>query len=439
MERHYNYARQALEDHFGAQRLSSVVTSRRQFAAHLLPDLQSALVAETERYKPILLGLHQHHPMQPLYASSMLIMGEQALQIAPVQRFDVDVGADKPFSAISNGLWLFQVEGEPVAVMMSRVVEPRGRYSIVEAVTSPQSLSVATRLFETLTKAATASRLYRGKTLSFESASDYSGMRADMLVHRVPTVARDSVILEDTTLRRVERHVLEHITHRQGLRQLGQSTRKGILLYGPPGTGKTHLIRYLTSQLPEHTTILVTAEQVASLGTYMTMARALQPSVFVLEDVDLIGRSREGMGGACSTEATLNRLLNEMDGLGEEAEILFILTTNRPGAIEEALASRPGRIDEAIEIPLPDAGCRARLLELYGKSLSFEEGVVTATVAATAGASASFMKELVRRFAQFSLACNKGRKVSAADAAAVVEDALGSRTAIGGKLLGFHA
>ncbi|WP_129778012.1 AAA family ATPase [Peristeroidobacter soli] len=438
MERHYNYARQALEDHFGAQRLSSIVTSRRQFASHVLPDLQSALIAEADRYEPVLFGLHQSHPMQSLHASAMLIMGDQALQIAPVQRFDVDIGTDQPFSAISNGLWLFEVDGEPVGVILSRLVEPRARYSIVEVITLPQSVSFTTSLFETLTNAAKTSQLYRGKTLSFESASDYSGMRSDMLVHRVPPVSRDKVILEDATLQRVERHVLEHIYHRQGLRELGQSTRKGILLYGPPGTGKTHLIRYLTSQLPEHTTILVTAEQVANLGMYMTMARALQPSVFVLEDVDLIGRSREGMGGACSTEATLNRLLNEMDGLGEEAEILFILTTNRPGAIEEALASRPGRIDEAIEVPLPDADCRARLLALYGKALTFEEGTIAATVAATQGASASFMKELVRRFAQFSLACGKDGRVPMADAAAVVGDALGSRTAIGGKLLGFH-
>jgi ATP-dependent 26S proteasome regulatory subunit len=97
------------------------------------------------------------------------------------------------------------------------------------------------------------------------------------------------------------------------------------------------------------------------------MARLLQPSIVVLEDVDLIAeeRTREG---ACS--AVLFELLNQMDGLADDADILFLLTTNRPDILEPALASRPGRIDQAIEIPLPDAACRRRLLELYGRGLT---------------------------------------------------------------------
>jgi AAA+ superfamily predicted ATPase len=71
----------------------------------------------------------------------------------------------------------------------------------------------------------------------------------------------------------------------------------------------------------------------------------------------------------------LNRLLNEMDGLREGSEILFILTTNRPEALEAALASRPGRIDQAIEFPLPDDTGRARLLELYRCGLELPEAL----------------------------------------------------------------
>jgi cell division protease FtsH len=60
-------------------------------------------------------------------------------------------------------------------------------------------------------------------------------------------------------------------------------------------------------------------------------------------------------------EVLLNKLLNEMDGLREDAEVLFILATNRPDQIEPALVSRPGRIDQAIEFPLPDEEGRAKL------------------------------------------------------------------------------
>lgn len=85
----------------------------------------------------------------------------------------------------------------------------------------------------------------------------------------------------------------------------------------------------------------------------MTLARLLQPALVVIEDVDLIAREREDMRQP-GEETLLNKLLNEMDGLREDADILFILTTNRPKCFEAALTARPGRIDQAIEFPLPD-------------------------------------------------------------------------------------
>ena len=61
--------------------------------------------------------------------------------------------------------------------------------------------------------------------------------------------------------------------------------KKGLLFY-PPGTGKTHTIHYLASQFRDHTTLLITAEQVALLAIYMQLARFLQPAMVVIEDVD---------------------------------------------------------------------------------------------------------------------------------------------------------
>jgi hypothetical protein len=163
------------------------------------------------------------------------------------------------------------------------------------------------------------------------------------------------------------------------------STRKGILLYGPPGTGKTHTIRYLASNLPGHTTLIITAAQVALLAHYMNLARLLQPAMVVIEDVDLIARDRNEMG-PCE-EPLLNELLNEMDGLKQDADILFILTTNRPEQLESALASRPGRIDQAIEVPLPDDIGRKKLVQLYGSGLPLGDAVVGEAAQRTKGVS----------------------------------------------------
>ena len=72
----------------------------------------------------------------------------------------------------------------------------------------------------------------------------------------------------------------------------------------------------------------------------------------------------------------LNKLLNEMDGLKQDADILFVLTTNRPEQLESALAGRPGRIDQAIEVPVPNDIGRRKLVQLYGKGSPLTEAIV---------------------------------------------------------------
>ena len=222
--------------------------------------------------------------------------------------------------------------------------------------------------------------------------------------------------------------------HRAKLRQLGQSTRKGILLYGPPGTGKTHTIRYLASNLPGHTTLIITAAQVELLRAYTNLARLLQPAMVIIEDVDLIATDREMMG-PCE-ESMLNMLLNEMDGLKEDADILFVLTTNRPEQLEGALADRPGRVDQAIEIPLPDDTGRRKLVELYGKGLRLDETLIVEAVRRTRGVSAAFIKELMRRTAQAGIGRDGGTAIKSEDLGEALDDMLFASGKLNIKLLG---
>jgi ATP-dependent 26S proteasome regulatory subunit len=215
-------------------------------------------------------------------------------------------------------------------------------------------------------------------------------------------VEREHVILPQKTLALLDRNVISFSRQREQLGKFGLSRKKGVLLYGPPGNGKTHTIHYLIGALEGHTTFLITAGQMGLLNEYMTLARLLQPSLVVVEDVDLIARDRESMNSACA-ESLLNVLLNEMDGLQQDADVFFIMTTNRPESLETALASRPGRIDQAIEYPAPDEGCRDKLIRLYSQGLSLPRELVRLTVSKTKGVSASFIRELMRRAAQFHL------------------------------------
>src|SRR5207342_2736909 len=170
------------------------------------------------------------------------------------------------------------------------------------------------------------------------------------------------MMLPDELLDNVERQVLGIGRHSGRLLASGQHLKRGILLYGAPGTGKTHTVRYLLSQLPDLTVIVISGRALGRIREACSVARTLQPAVVVVEDVDLIAEQREAYPGE---QPLLFQLLNEMDGLGSAADVTFLLTTNRADLLKPALASRPGRVDLAAELPLPDAAARGRLIQLY--------------------------------------------------------------------------
>jgi ATP-dependent 26S proteasome regulatory subunit len=124
-----------------------------------------------------------------------------------------------------------------------------------------------------------------------------------------------------------------------------------------------------------------------------------------------------------------------MSGLAEDADVAFILTTNRPDALEPALAARPGRVDLAIEIPLPDQAARRRLIELYARGLDLELANLDGVVARTAGATASFFRELLRK-ATLAAVEAEHQRVTDADFTRALDDLLDETSALTRVLLG---
>lgn len=320
-----------------------------------------------------------------------------------------DVGNEHPVQVVRDCIWFGNTNGQKTAILWTSYTDRMGcgvesLLRIDVAHTAGSNERFAADLYERIEEAVRQSKSYRGKIISLEEETDYSGNSIGIVVHRIEPIDRDQVILPDATLRLLERNLIRFVAQRNELAKLGMPTKKGLLLYGPPGTGKTHTIHYLASHLKGHTVLLATAEQLAKIAQYITLARLLQPSIVVIEDVDLIGRERDGM--AVGRESLLNRLLNEMDGLRSDAEILFLLTTNKAESLEHALAARPGRVDQAIEFPLPDEIGRRKLVRLYAAGATVSDDVVNHAARATDGVSASFIKELMRRAIQFNLECH---------------------------------
>ncbi len=433
------YLFQRLSKHFTPARPQDLIATSRAYPMRQQADLQKALDDQFgERCIPKnFVGIHHPYRHEALGFSKLLEEGRNSVEAAPAQYEDVYIGGGETVRCLKNGLWLLRDEQGSYAVILAQQDNyGQGSNLTVEIMTAPGEPGVAlcTRVFDALAHRLSHGSCYRGRVLSLEQSYQFSGLAPRINVHELETVDRADVILPESTLQAVERNVLKFAAQRQALRELGLSTQKGLLFHGAPGTGKTHCIRYLAGQLANHTTLLITAEGAGLLPEYMALARLLQPAVVVIEDADLLARERTDRTGVCD-EVMLNRLLNEMDGLRERADVFFILTTNRPETLEPALASRPGRIDQSIEFPLPDTSLRKHLIALYGKSLSIPEEVVDEFAQRTDGASPAFIKELLRRIAQHHLELDRGGYVSRETAEAALHEMLFSGGALNTRLL----
>lgn len=434
-----NHISTVISNHFGECAVSDLVTAYREFPVTARVDLQRALeMTFSEQFQSKVFGTHRDYDFGSLKFSDFL-EGDtsNAVVIGPLQFDEVDIGDQFPARCLKNALWICNSESCPFAVLIAIGERHHGDSVTLGIAVPPGEVEVnfSHTFLQNIEQLVNKSGSYRGKVISLEQGSRYSGKSGAVRVHKLHSVTREDVILPTKTIDLLDRNVKEFIEFRPQLRALGMPGKKGLLFYGPPGTGKTHTIHYLANQLPEHTTLLITAGQVGLLEEYFLLARFLQPAMVVIEDADLIARDRTNMNSPCE-ESLLNRLLNEMDGLREDAEILFVLTTNRPEQLESALASRPGRIDQAIEFPLPDSDGRRKLLKLYSRGLEISDELLEKTVTRIENASPAFIKELMRRAAQRYLQTESTGPLSEEHIKSSLEDMLFSGGSLNLKLLG---
>jgi DNA polymerase III delta prime subunit len=351
------------------------------------------------------------------------------LRHTPVEWADVEIGDGRTLRCIVGALILTRHEGTPVALLVCQGGEGRmhphfggGMPEIRLEGISPDEEMVSA-LLASIRRAMMEHNIFRGRVISLSANGAVS-------FHSGPKVGRDDVILPDGVLDRLEQHAIGISEHAEDLRKAGRHLKRGILLHGPPGTGKTLTINYLLTITEGRTTVLLSGGGLGHLEAAFGIARDLAPATVVLEDVDLVARERftPGSGGL------LFELLNQLEGLDEDTDLLAVLTTNRPDVIEPALAGRPGRVDLALEAPLPDERCRRRLLRLYARDIPLQDADLEELVKLTEGVTGAFVKELMRQATlRGALA---GREAEPADVKAIAKDLLEERETLTRRLLG---
>ena len=351
-------------------------------------------------------------------------------QAGPQEHVTVQVG-ERTIVCVAAGLFLIRDDEGPLIASV-RSAEEHGPEPglLVEAMAA--SREPAEAFLADVVRLMAVHNVYRGRVLEV-GGTHFGGTSFE--VRELPKVTREGIVLPEGILERIERHTLKFGEEADRLRQAGRHVKRGLLLHGAPGTGKTLTAMYLANRMPDRTVLILTGAGLGAIGPACEMARALAPSMVVMEDVDLVAVERDEY----ESSALLFELLNEMDGMQQDLDVVFLLTTNRPDRLEPALASRPGRVDMAVELPLPDADGRRQLITLYGRGLELRATNLPDVIERSAGASPAFIRELLRRAALFAVdSANGDLVVGDGELAGALEELTSGAGPLTGTLLGMQ-
>lgn len=414
-----------IQKHLGSNASESPVV-RQDFQIYERPNVHLAieeLVHKTGYKAPLGVVERDYEVSLPRLVSEA---SARDFTLGPVEYVDVDLGPNEQLACVRQGVYLFQDEnGANLALLVSSERHSYPPKMSVEVMARERAAAEA--FLRKVVETARVGRAYRGKVFSLEQ-NCYGGV--EVKFHHLPSTTREQIVLPRELLDRIERHTISFTRHAARLRASGRHLKRGILLHGPPGTGKTLSAMYLASRMENRTVIILTGGGMGSIEAACHLARLLEPTTVILEDVDLIGTERGHQ--TVGANALLFELLNQMDGLNDDCDVLFVLTTNRPDVLEPALSARPGRIDQALEVPLPDADCRRRLIDLYGKGLKLNVSDLSGIVSRLEGASAAFIRELLRKSALLAAEENDEDTITVGERH--LEKALSELLVAGGKL-----
>ncbi|HEV2361519.1 MAG TPA: ATP-binding protein [Acidimicrobiales bacterium] len=394
---------QALEQHLGVAPEGLPVLAQ-EVPSYQLVDVQVALdqwTRESPERSTELIGVSSSN--RHFQSLSDLIADGSGARVGAVDYVDMADSPDSTRSCVDFGIFLMVDGPRRAATLLRGPMAHQGPMAEARIETVASDPDYGREVLSELRRLAVDHSVLRGQVLALGpgEGQQYGSLR----FMRRPELARDQLILPEAVLGRIEGHVFGIAAERSRLKAAGLHLKRGVLLFGPPGTGKTHTIRYLLAQQPEVTAFLLSGQALVLIAQACGLARVLQPSMVILEDIDLVAPDRSF--GPMGTNPLLFEVLNQIDGLGDDVDVTFVLTTNRVDILERALAERPGRVDAAVEIAPPDADGRAQLLRLYGSELgvpALSDESLAAVIDLTEGRTATYLREVVRRSALLAAA-----------------------------------
>jgi cell division protease FtsH len=191
--------------------------------------------------------------------------------------------------------------------------------------------------------------------------------------------------------------IVDFLRHPERYTRLGGRMPHGVLLSGAPGTGKTLLARAVAGEAHAAFFSIAASEFIeaivgvgaARVRDLFAKAKEAAPAIIFIDELDAIGRSRQGAVGVTGAnderEQTLNQILTELDGFEPAEAVVVLAATNRPDVLDPALL-RPGRFDRRVSVQPPDREGRLNILEVHTRHIPLADDVdLEALASATPG------------------------------------------------------